>query len=212
MAERKATNIKWQDSQVKRDEREKILGQRGCVAWLTGLPGSGKTTIAQHVEQKLIHRGVACYVLDGDNVRHGLNEDLGFSQEDRQENIRRISEVAKLFADAAVVTLTAFISPYRDDRFKARKIAPEGRFFEVFVDTPLDECKKRDPKGHYKKAEEGIIKNFTGVNAPYEPPDIPELRITTMGSTPEESADQVIAFLEEQGILPGAAASSGSTA
>ena len=202
MVERKATNILWQDSQVTREEREQVLGQKGCVVWLTGFPGSGKTTIAQHVEKKLVHRHVACYVLDGDNVRHGLNQDLGFSQEDRAENIRRIGEVAKLFADAAVVTLTAFISPYREDRLKARQIAPPGRFFEVFVDTPLEECKKRDPKGHYKKAEKGLIKNFTGVDAPYEPPESPELRLDTVGFTPQESADQLISFLEEQGILP----------
>ena len=172
-------NIVRHDGSVGRAERERLLGQRGCVAWFTGLSGSGKSTIARTVEAQLLAAGHLVYVLDGDNVRHGLCADLGFSPQDREENIRRIGEVAALFADAGVLVLTAFISPYRADRALARKVVGEARFIEVFVDAPLDACEQRDPKGLYEKARAGDIPEFTGISAPYEPPAAPELRLPT---------------------------------
>jgi adenylylsulfate kinase len=200
MVRQKATNITWHGANVTKEEREQANGQKGCVIWLTGLSGSGKSTVAMRVEQLLLERGVFAYVLDGDNVRHGLNKDLGFSPADRNENIRRIGEVANLFADAGIVVLTAFISPYRADRDSARALVAEGRFLEALVDSPLALCEERDPKGLYKKARAGIIPEFTGVSAPYEEPLKPELKITTDCSV-DESAMQVLAHLESVGLI-----------
>lgn len=201
MSEPKSKNIVWHEAEVTRAQREELLEQRGCVVWFTGLSGSGKSTVSRRVEQKLLERGTYVYVLDGDNVRHTLNKDLGFSPEDRTENIRRIGCVAQLFADSAAVVLTAFISPYRQDRDDARALMDEGRFIEVYVDTDLATCEQRDPKGLYKKARAGIIPEFTGISAPYEEPEAAELTIRTAGKTIDESADEVIAFLEGKGFL-----------
>ena len=177
---------------------------RGCTVWLTGLSGSGKSTIAVEVEKRLLERGVRTYILDGDNIRHGLNQNLGFSPEDRTENIRRIGEVAKLFSDAGLVALTAFISPYRADRDQVRAIMQPGDFIEVFVDCPVEVCEQRDVKGLYKKARAGEIKEFTGISAPYEAPSKPEMVLETSGQSVEKSALQILAYLEQQGIIRGA--------
>ena len=201
--EPKSKNITWHGAEVSRDEREQILGQKGCVVWFTGLSGSGKSTISRRVEQKLLAAGSHAYCLDGDNVRHNLNKDLGFSPEDRTENIRRIGAVAELFADGGVITCTAFISPYRKDRDAARALLPDGRFIEVHVATSLEECERRDPKGLYQKARSGVIPNFTGVSAPYEAPETPELVIDTEGKTVDECADEVIVHLRGAGFLRG---------
>ncbi len=178
-----------------------LLGQRGCVVWLTGLSGSGKSTIGFALEERLVRDGHAAYVLDGDNIRHGLNGDLGFSPEDREENIRRIGEVAALFADAGLITISAFISPYRRDRDRARAAAGEGRFVEVFVDAPVEICERRDPKGLYVKARAGEIKDFTGVSAPYEPPLSPEVVLETQNKTVDECVDDILGYLTGSGIL-----------
>jgi adenylylsulfate kinase len=204
MAEQKATNIVWHQGAVTREDREKLNGHRGATVWLTGLSGSGKSTIAVDLEKRLLERGVRAYILDGDNIRHGLNKNLGFSPEDRTENIRRIGEVAKLFTDAGMVVLTAFISPYRADRDQVRKIMKDGDFVEVHVDAPVEVCEQRDVKGLYKKARAGEIKEFTGISAPYEAPEKPELRIDTTGQPVEASAQQVLAYLERQGVVPKA--------
>ena len=171
MTEQKATNIVWHQGNVTREDREKINGHKACTVWLTGLSGSGKSTIAVDLEKRLWERGIRAYILDGDNVRHGLNKNLGFSPADRTENIRRIGEVAKLFTEAGVVALTAFISPYRADRDQVRAIMAAGDFVEVHVDCPVEVCEQRDVKGLYKKARAGEIKEFTGISAPYEAPD-----------------------------------------
>ena len=197
MKEKKATNVTWHEHKVDRNEREKLLKQKGVVIWFTGLSGSGKSTIANEVAYNLHKKGHFSYVLDGDNVRHGLNKDLGFSPEDRNENIRRISEVANLFADAGIIAITAFISPYRKYRNFCRELAGKGRFIEVYTKASIDTCEKRDPKGLYKKARAGLIKDFTGVNAPYEEPENPELVIVTDNETVEESAEKVMKKLEE---------------
>jgi adenylylsulfate kinase len=197
----KSQNITKVIPAVTRQERETMLGHKGVTVWFTGLSGSGKSTVALCVDQMLTKRGVACTLLDGDNVRHGLNRDLGFSPEDRNENIRRIGEVAKLFTQAGIVNLTAFISPYRDDRDRNREIQDNGDFIEVFVDAPLEVCEERDPKGLYKKARAGIIPEFTGISAPYEEPEEPEITLNTGDETVEESAAQVVAYLEERGYL-----------
>ena len=170
--------------------------------WLTGLSGSGKSTIAVDLEKRLLERGVRTYILDGDNIRHGLNKNLGFSPADRTENIRRIGEVAKLFTEAGLVALTAFISPYRADRDQVRALMQAGDFVEVFVDCPVEVCEQRDVKGLYKKARAGEIKEFTGISAPYEAPEKPELTINTAGQSVEESAKQILAHLERAGIVP----------
>jgi len=204
MAEQKATNIVWHQGAVTRDDRAQLNGHRGCTVWLTGLSGAGKSTIAVDLEKRLLERGVRTYILDGDNVRHGLNKNLGFSPEDRTENIRRIGEVAKLFTDAGLVTLTAFISPYRADRDQVRAIMQDGDFIEVFVDCPVEVCEERDVKGLYKKARAGEIKEFTGVSAPYEAPAKPELTLNTAGQSVAESAKQILAYLERQGIVAAA--------
>lgn len=196
MTDTKATNITWHEGHVSRDEREQLLKQKGCLIWFTGLSGSGKSTIAYTVEHELVRRGRLAYVLDGDNVRHGLNKNLGFSAEDRAENIRRIGEVGKLFVDAGVISMTAFISPYRADRDAARALFAEGEFIEVLMDVPLDTCEERDPKGLYKKARAGEIKGFTGIDDPYEAPEKPEIVIRNGECTPQEAAAQVLSYLE----------------
>ena len=202
MTIQKATNITWHDGAITKSDRERMLQQKGVVIWFTGLSSSGKSTIARAVEERLFERGHMSYVLDGDNIRHGLNKNLGFSPEDREENIRRIGEVAKLFADAGFVTMTAFISPYRRDRDRNRGLLKKGEFIEVFVKVSLDEAEKRDPKGLYKKARSGEIKEFTGISAPYEEPLDPELTLDTDELSLTECQDAVIRYLEENGIVP----------
>lgn len=202
MTQQKATNITWHHGTITRKDREKLLNQKGVVVWYTGLSASGKSTIAHKVEAILFERGHLTYVLDGDNIRHGLNKNLGFSPEDREENIRRIGEVARLFADTGVIAMTAFISPYRGDRNKARELLEDGQFVEVYVDCPLRVLEERDPKGLYKKARAGEIKEFTGISAPYEPPETPELVIDTSKLDVEESAIKVVEYLEKAAIIP----------
>jgi adenylylsulfate kinase len=201
MTEQKATNITWHQSALSKLDREKLLNQKGVVIWFTGLPSSGKSTLAHAVEEELYTHGHLSYVLDGDNVRHGLNKNLGFSPEDREENIRRIGEVANLFAQAGVITMTAFISPYRRDREKARQLLKGEEFIEVFVKVSLEEAEQRDPKGLYKKARAGEIKEFTGISAPYEEPLNPELVIDTNELDLGKSKDMVIQYLEEKKII-----------
>jgi len=201
MTIQKATNITWHEGNIDREDRERLLQQKGVVIWFTGLSGSGKSTLALAVEERLFERGHLCFVLDGDNIRHGLNKNLGFSPEDREENIRRIGEVGKLFADSGVIAMTAFISPYRGDRDKARDLLEDGRFIEIFVEVPLDVAEERDPKGLYKKARAGEIKEFTGISAPYEEPLSPEIVVNTGELNLEQSVEKVIRFLEERGIV-----------
>ncbi|MEC8932976.1 MAG: adenylyl-sulfate kinase [Candidatus Latescibacterota bacterium] len=196
-----APDITWHASQVTRAHREKLLDQRGALLWLTGLSGSGKSTIAFRVEHALIERGCVAYVLDGDNVRHGLNSNLGFSADDRAENIRRIGEVGKLFVDAGLITLSSFVSPYRADRDQVRALLAEDQFFEIYVNTPLEICEQRDPKGLYKRARAGEIPNFTGISDPYEEPQAPELELKTDTVTIDEAARQVICLLEQHGKI-----------
>jgi adenylylsulfate kinase len=201
VTQQKSTNITWHAGNVTREERERLLGQRGVTVWLTGLSGSGKSTIAVAVEQVLIQRGRVAYVLDGDNIRHGLNKNLGFSPEDRTENIRRIGEVAKLFTDAGIITLTSFISPYRADRDAVRALMAPGDFLEVLVDASVETCETRDVKGLYQKARAGKIPEFTGISAPYERPEKPELVLDTNRQTVEESVMTLIGCLEQRGYL-----------
>lgn len=201
MADQVSTNITWHDHSVSTEDRAKLNGHTGCVLWFTGLSGCGKSTIANTVDHLLHSEGVHTYVLDGDNVRHGLNKNLGFSPEDRTENIRRIGEVAKLFADAGVVTLTAFISPYRADRDQVREIMPEGSFIEVYVNASLETCEKRDPKGLYKKARAGEIKGFTGIDAPYEEPEKAELVLDSDNKGIDDLAKEVVEYLKANGKL-----------
>jgi adenylylsulfate kinase len=201
MEEQKATNVTWHMHKVSTEDREERLEQKGSVLWITGLSGSGKSTIANEVAYELHKLGKFAYVLDGDNIRQGLNKNLGFSPEDRKENIRRISEVANLFADAGVITITAFISPYAEDRNFCRELAGEGRFVEIFSYAPLEVCEERDPKGLYKLARQGIIKEFTGVSAPYEEPENPEILLDTQVEGEEESAIKVIEYLKENGFI-----------
>ena len=191
----------WQTFDVSRDDRRKINGHSSTIVWLTGLPASGKTTIARELEKKLYKRGTHTYILDGDNVRHGLNRDLGFSKDERRENIRRIAEVAKLFSDAGIITICAFVSPYKADRIAARNLVEDSEFIEVFVKCPVDICMERDPKSMYKKAVSGKKKAFTGVNDPYEEPDTPEVIIESDKITIEESADKIINYLIHRGII-----------
>lgn len=197
----KATNIVWHHSKVTKEDRQKLNGHKSVVLWFTGLSGAGKSTLSVEVEKELHQRGVRTYILDGDNIRHGLNKDLGFSAEDRKENIRRIGEVAKLMVDAGIVTLTAFISPYREDRELVRQLLGEKEFIEIYVKCSLEECERRDPKGLYKKARAGEIKGFTGIDDPYEEPENPELVVETDKQSLEESVKQVITYLEENGYL-----------
>jgi len=197
----KADHIRWHEGNVDRPRREALLAQQGVVLWFTGLSGSGKSTIAFAVEHALTERGRLAYVLDGDNIRHGLNNNLGFSATDRTENIRRIGEVSRLFADAGLITLSSFVSPYRSDRDKVRTLLDEGDFVEIFVNTPLALCEQRDPKGLYKKARSGEIPNFTGISDPYEPPITPELEIRTAELTVEAAASLVLDLLEQRGKI-----------
>ena len=201
MAEQRATNITWHGGAIGRADREALLGQKGATIWLTGLSASGKSTVAVAAEAELLRRGRLAYVLDGDNVRHGLNSNLGFSPEDRTENIRRIGEVAKLFTDSGVIVFTSFISPYRADRDAARALFAPGDFLEVYIDADVATCEERDPKGLYKKARAGEIPEFTGISAPYEAPEKPELVVSTKDQSVEESVATLVAFLEENGTL-----------
>src|SRR5687768_8968017 len=201
MAEQKATNITWHEGAVSRQEREKLLGQKGVTVWMTGLSASGKSTIACILEQMLLHRKKHAYRLDGDNVRHGLNRNLGFSAEDRAENIRRIGEVAKLFTDAGVIAITSFISPYKKDRDAVRSSMKPGEFIEVYVNVSLATAEKRDPKGLYKKARAGELKGFTGIDDPYEAPDRAEIVIDTETTSAEDAAKQILSYLERGNYL-----------
>ena len=198
---RRATNIAWQELTVDRQSRALMLGQRPMVGWFTGLSGRGKSTIANLVERKLQAAGRHTYMLDGDNVRHGLNRDLGFTEADRVENIRRVAEVAALMADAGLIVLVSFISPYRAERQMARGLLPPGEFIEVFVDTPIEECRRRDPKGLYAKADAGLIRNFTGVDAPYETPEDPEIHVRTMEGTAETTAVRIEEIVTQLTIM-----------
>jgi len=197
-----ASNIVWHAHQVDRRARERLNGHRGCVLWFTGLSGAGKSTIANAVETALHARGVHTYLLDGDNIRFGLNSNLGFSAADRSENIRRIGEVARLMADAGLVTLSAFISPYRADRARVRAMLGPGEFVEILCQASLATCEARDPKGLYRRAQAGQIKNFTGIDSPYEVPENPELVLATEKTDPEVLAERVVAYLREQGRIP----------
>ena len=192
---RRAQNVHWQALEVGREQHAALKGQKPAVLWFTGLSGAGKSTIANLVEKRLVALGRHTFLLDGDNVRHGLNRDLGFTDADRIENIRRIGEVARLMADAGLIVLTAFISPFRAEREMVRKMLPDGEFIEIFVDTTIEEAERRDPKGLYAKARAGEIKNFTGIDSPYEPPESPEIRIDTSAMTPDEAADFIITKL-----------------
>jgi adenylylsulfate kinase len=211
--------VHWHEHAVTRQEREQLNGHRGCVVWFTGLSACGKSTVANLVDHRLHSLGIHSFVLDGDNIRHGLNAGpgmlrerhgdefakrfgLGFSAQDREENIRRIGTVAKLFCDAGVIAITAFISPYRADRNRVRASLAEGDFVEIFVDAPIEVCEARDPKGLYKKARAGELKGFTGIDDPYEPPEKPELVLDAGTKTPEALADEVIAFLKSSGKIP----------
>jgi adenylylsulfate kinase len=203
MSENKATNITWHEGHVTREERQQLLKQKGATLWFTGLSGSGKSTIAFTLEHALVQQGRLAYVLDGDNIRHGLNKNLGFSAADREENIRRIGEVAKLFADSGVLTMTSFISPYRKDRDTVRALHDAGQlaFIEVHVNTPIETCEQRDPKGLYKKARAGQLKGFTGIDDPYEAPLQPELSIDATNTTPQQATVLVLEYLQKRGIL-----------
>ena len=203
MTEQKATNVHWHDGEISRDDRNRLMKQKGVTLWFTGLSGSGKSTVAVALEEALYERGHLAYRLDGDNIRFGINKNLGFSAEDRTENIRRIGEIAKLFVDSSIIALSSFISPYREDRDKVRQLHEESGmpFVEVYVDCTLAEAEKRDPKGLYKKARAGEIKNFTGIDDPYEAPENPEIHLRTDQMTLEEEVAVVIAYLEKQGLL-----------
>ncbi len=197
----KSQNITWHHPIITKEERERLLGQKGVTLWFTGLSRSGKSTLATEIEKRLYKRGYITFILDGDNIRHGLNRDLGFSPKDREENIRRIGEVAYLFSQAGIINMTAFISPYRADRKKARDLANEGEFIEIFCKCALEACEKRDSKGVYKKARAGEILDFTGISAPYEEPQDPEITIETDRETIEESANKIISYLEKNGFI-----------
>jgi adenylylsulfate kinase len=203
MAEQKATNVHWHEGEVTRQDRNRLLNQSGATIWFTGLSGSGKSTVAVALESELLRRNKLSYRLDGDNIRLGINKNLGFSAEDRTENIRRIGEISKLFVDTGVIVLSSFVSPYRADRDLVRKLHDDGgmQFIEVYVDVPLEEAEKRDPKGLYKKARAGQIPNFTGISDPYEAPLKPELVLKTHEMTLQQEVDAIIALLEARGLL-----------
>lgn len=201
MTDQKATNVTWHDHRVSSEDRRASKNQKPAVLWFTGLSACGKSTIANTVDHMLHEKGFHTYLLDGDNVRMGLNKNLGFSAEDREENIRRIGEVAKLFVDAGVITLTAFISPYRKDRDNCRALLEDGEFIEILVDASLETCEARDPKGLYKKARAGEIKGFTGIDDPYEAPETPELVLDSDNKDVDTLAAEVVAYLESNGYL-----------
>ena len=201
MAEQKATNIKWHHGKITKEDRAKLLNQKGVTIWLTGLSGSGKSTIAVELEHALVENRHQAYILDGDNIRHGLNKNLGFSPEDRTENIRRIGEVAKLFTEANIITVAAFVSPYREDRDNVRKLLNHGEFIEIYVKCSLEVCEARDTKGLYKKARTGEVKDFTGISAPYEEPLNPELTIDSSKLSVEKSTRAILNYLEEKGYV-----------
>lgn len=201
MSKPKAKNIVWHEQKVSKEARAKIKQQKPAILWFTGLSGSGKSTLANALEHELNNLGQHTYLLDGDNVRHGLNKNLGFSPEDRTENIRRIGEVAKLFVDAGTLVITAFISPYQKDRDQVRQLVAKDEFLEVFVDTPLEVCEQRDPKGLYKKARAGSIKGFTGIDAPYEAPTKAEITLSTAEQSIEESVAQLCQYLRKNAYL-----------
>lgn len=201
MKRQKSTNITWHQPLITQADREKRNRHKGVVLWFTGLPSSGKSTLAHEVERLLFERGCNSYVLDGDNIRHRLNKDLGFSPEDRKENIRRIGEVANLFADAGVIVLTAFISPYQEDRDQARGLNEPERFIEIYCKCSVDECERRDPKGLWRRARQGEIEGFTGVSAPYEAPESPEIAVDTDKHNLTKCAEQIIRYLESRGIV-----------
>jgi len=198
---RRADNIHWQALDVNKTARASIKGQRACVLWFTGLSGAGKSTVANLVEKRLHAIGRHTYTLDGDNVRHGLNKDLGFTDADRVENIRRVAEVSKLMVDSGLIVLVSFISPFRSERRLAREMLQSGEFFEVFVDTPIEEAERRDPKGLYKKARRGELNNFTGIDSPYEPPENPEIHLRTALFSPEQAAEEILNTLRDAGML-----------
>ena len=197
----KATNITWHATTITKEDRRFKKGHGSCVLWFTGLSGSGKSTIANAVSSELFRQGITEYVLDGDNIRHGLNKDLGFSDHDRTENIRRIGEVAKLFVDSGALVTTAFISPFRSDRNQVRELFQDGEFIEVFIDCPLEECERRDPKQLYVKARRGEIKDFTGINSPYEAPERPEITVRSDQLTVEEAVKQIFEYLQDKNII-----------
>ena len=201
MSETQSSNVTWHHGQVTRAEREKLLRQRGVTVWFTGLSGSGKSTLAVAAERELVSRGRLAYVLDGDNIRHGLNKNLGFGPADRTENIRRIGEVAKLFTDAGLIVFTSFISPYRADRDAVRALMPAGDFVEVFVDASVATCEGRDVKGLYRRARAGEIPEFTGISAPYEAPLSPEWVLDTNRQSVDESVEAILRYLEDKGYL-----------
>lgn len=197
-----SAHVVWHPTMVTKADRQRQNGHKSCILWFTGLSGAGKSTLANAVEQQLHERGLKSYVLDGDNIRHGLNRGLGFGPADRKENIRRIAEVAKLFVDAGVIVLTAFISPFREDRELARGLVEPDEFVEIYVKCPLEECERRDPKGLYRKARSGEIAEFTGITSPYEEPLAPELVVESGTQSVEESVRIVLRYLEERGIIP----------
>jgi len=195
------SNIVWHHHYVSKEEHSTQKSQKPCTLWFTGLSGSGKSTIANALETRLYEMGKHTYLLDGDNIRHGLNKDLGFSDEDRVENIRRIGEVSRLFVDAGLIVISAFISPFRSDRQIVRELVQETEFIEVFVDTSLEICEERDPKGLYKKARKGEILSFTGISSPYEAPEAPEIHLKTVDMSIEQSVDTIITYMKNRGYL-----------
>ena len=212
MSDREQRSVFWQRGTVSREDREARRGHRGCVLWFTGLSASGKSTLAQSVEERLFDEGYFTYVLDGDNMRHGLSSDLGFSPDDRTENIRRVGEVAKLFAEAGAIVATAFISPYRQDRDRVRRLMTRpADFIEVFVSCPLDVCERRDPKGLYHRARAGEIRDFTGIDAPYEAPENPELIVETQDREVDECVAQILDHLRRNGYIRAVSTQQAST-
>ncbi|MCM3714913.1 adenylyl-sulfate kinase [Halalkalibacter oceani] len=201
MTQSKEVQLVWHEAAVSKEERWEQTGHKSAILWFTGLSGAGKSTLANALEKKLFEQGTRSYVLDGDNIRHGLNKGLGFSEEDRKENIRRIGEVAKLFVDAGTIVCTAFISPFRDDRRQVRALVEEGEFIEIYVRCSLEECEARDPKGLYEKARAGEIPFFTGISSPYEEPEAPELIIDSDKKTVEQSVDEIVDYLKKRAII-----------
>ncbi|HBI05118.1 MAG TPA: adenylyl-sulfate kinase [Paenibacillaceae bacterium] len=193
-------NLVWHPTTVEKKDRQRLNNHRSFILWFTGLSGSGKSTLANAVEKRLFEKGIRTYLLDGDNIRQGVNQGLGFTAEDRKENIRRTGEVAKLFVDAGVIVLTALISPYQEDRQMVRELVSEDEFVEVYVKCPVDECEKRDPKGLYRKAREGVIPNFTGISAPYEEPENPEIIVETNKLDFEESVDRIVSYVLKKAL------------